>query len=59
MYVNYNLLIAIFMLIFSNIATCILIITVGLKIYQRQGYISTVFDNIVKNYSKNGDSNGR
>ena len=58
MFVNDNLLIAIFMLIFSNIAVCMLIITVGLKIYQRCGYISNVFDNIVKNFNKNGDSNG-
>lgn len=57
MYVNDNLLIAIFMLIFSNIAVCMLIITVGLKIYQRQGYISSVFDNIVKNCSKDGVNN--
>lgn len=51
MYVNDNLLIAIFMLIFSNLAVCLLIIIVGLQIYHRQGYISDVFDRIVKEFS--------
>lgn len=57
MFVSENLLIAIFLLIFSNIATCMLIIKVGLKIYQIQCYISDVFDNIVNNYSKSVDLN--
>lgn len=54
-----ELLIPLCFFILSNIMTTIYVVFVGSKISVQQKYISTVFDEIIKHYSKNGGSNGR
>ena len=52
MVVNENLLIAIFLLIFSNLAVFLLIIFVGSSIYEKQKLLMDAFQNIVGQYFK-------
>ena len=52
MFVNENLLIAIFLLIFSNIAVFLLIIFAGASIYEKQKLLMEAFEDIVSQYFK-------
>lgn len=55
MFVSENLSILLCFFILSIILLCINVVYVGSKISAQQKYISTVFDEIIKHYSKNGD----
>lgn len=56
MLLDSNFLIPLCFFILSNIMVTIYVVSVGSKISAQQKYISTVFDEIIKHYSKNGDS---